>query len=214
MNQKSEGAGDAPSVVLESESASGVAPDAFSVSAGTAASAAPKRTTFRIAREWFETLFLTLILFLFAETFLLQGFKVYGHCMEPNLYSGERLLGNKLVYRFGSPGRGDVVVFRYPEDPSKVFIKRVIGLPGDRVALRSGKLYVHGKALAEPYVVYPFHGDFESETVPPGHLFVLGDNRDYSNDSRFWGMLPIRNVEARAWFRYWPLNRIATLHRE
>jgi len=197
-------------VVIESESASGCAPDAFSVSLQEALTSS-RSMPGRLLREWFETLVLTLVLFLFIETFVIQGFKVYGQCMEPNLHSDERLLGNKLIYYLHPPQRGDIIVFKYPEDPSQVFIKRVVGLPGETVEIRAGRVYIGGQRLSEPYLIYPHHGDSPRQRVPEECLFVLGDNRDFSNDSRFWGMLPIKNVEAKAWLRYWPLRRIRIL---
>jgi len=166
-----------------------------------------KRT--RFFRECIETIVMTVVVFLILVTFVIQGFKVYGSCMEPNLHTGERLLGNKFIYRFEGPDRGDIVVFKYPPDPRKVFIKRVVALPGDTVEIQDGRLYVNGEPVTEDYVKTMPHGDFAAEEVAPGHVFVLGDNRDESNDSRFWGELPIDNIQARAWLRYWPIGKIS-----
>lgn len=153
---------------------------------------------------------MTVVVFLFLVTFVVQGFKVYGSCMEPNLHTGERLLGNKFVYHFGQPARGDIVVFKYPPDPRKVFIKRVVGLPGETIEIHGGKVYANGKPLDERfYVNSAAHSDFAARRVSKGHVFVLGDNRDESNDSRFWGELPIDNIQAKAWLRYWPISRLA-----
>ena len=163
----------------------------------------------RLFREFIETIVMTLVVFLLLVTFVIQGFKVYGSCMEPNLHTGERLLGNKFIYHFEKPVRGDIIVFKYPPDPSKVFIKRVVALSGDTVEIQSGKLYVNKKRVVEDYVKTIPHGDFPAEKVAGGHVFVLGDNRDESNDSRFWGELPIDNIQARAWLRYWPVVKIA-----
>lgn len=162
----------------------------------------------RVLRELVETTMMTLVVFVFLITFVVQGFKVYGSCMEPNLYTGERLLGNKFVYRFEAPSRGDIVVFRFPPDPRKIFIKRIVALPGETVEIRSGKVYLDGDILDEPYLRNLAHGDFPPQKVPKGRVFVLGDNRDASNDSRFWGDLPIKNIQAKAWFRYWPVARM------
>lgn len=159
-----------------------------------------------------ETFAMTLVIFLFLVTFVVQGYRVYGSCMEPNLYTGERLLGSKFIYHIDRPARGDVIVFRYPRNPSTFFIKRVIALPGETVQIHNGKVFVNAKPLDEHrYVIRVPHGDFPEEKIPGGYLFVLGDNRDESNDSRSWGMLPERNVQAKAWFRYWPCNRLARL---
>jgi signal peptidase I len=162
-------------------------------------------------REWVETLLTTLLIFLLVESFVVQGFKVYGSCMEPNLFTGERLLGNKLVYHLHGIHRGDIVVFRPPHRPDTPFIKRVIALPGEIVEIRQNRVYINGEPLNEPYLRYTWSDDRPPEPVPPGELFVMGDNRDNSSDSRAWGDLPIQNVEAKAWLRYWPLSRVQIL---
>ena len=163
----------------------------------------------RILKEFAETIAMTTVVFLFLITFVIQGYKVYGSCMEPNLITGERLLGNKFIYRFEHPVRGDIVVFKYPPNPSKTFIKRIIGLPGETVEIRKGKMYVNDRQLNEhPYVVNVPHGDYPRQKIPKGCVFVLGDNRDQSNDSRFWGDLPLKNIQAKAWVRYWPISRM------
>jgi signal peptidase I len=162
-------------------------------------------------REWAETLLATLLIFLFVESFIVQGFKVYGSCMEPNLYTGERLLGNKLVYRLNGIHRGDIVVFRPPHRPDTPFIKRVIGLPGEILEIRDNQVYINGHALREPYLHLAWHDNRPAERVPGGEVFVMGDNRDNSSDSRSWGELPLENVQAKAWLRYWPLNRLEIL---
>lgn len=163
----------------------------------------------RILREFAETIALTTVVFLFLVTFIIQGYKVDGTCMEPNLSTGQRLLGNKFIYRFEHPVRGDVIVFQYPPDPRKTFIKRIIGMPGETVEIRAGKVYVDGRKLDErPYVKNTPHGDFPRQTIPRDSVFVLGDNRDQSNDSRYWGYLPLKNIQAKAWLRYWPASRM------
>jgi signal peptidase I len=164
-----------------------------------------------IWREWMETLVTTLLIFLLVETFIVQGFKVYGSCMEPNLYTGERLLGNKLVYHLQAIHRGDIVVFRPPHKPDTPFIKRVIGLPGETIAIHENRVYINGVPLREPYLRFAWHDDRPADRIPPGMLYVMGDNRDNSSDSRSWGELPVRNVEAKAWLRYWPLSRVRVL---
>jgi len=157
-----------------------------------------------------HTLVLTAVIFVFMVTFVVQGYKVYGSCMEPNLFTGERLLGNKFVYYFERPIRGDVVVFKYPPDPHKVFIKRIIGLPGETVEIHKGKVHINGRVIDErPYVKNVPHGDYPPQKVPKNYVFVLGDNRDESNDSRSWGVLPLDNIQAKAWIRYWPFSRLA-----
>lgn len=169
-----------------------------------------------ILRQVVDTIVLTALIFLFLVTFVVQGYKVYGSCMEPNLRSGERLLGNKFIYRFAKPGRGDVIVFKYPRDPSKVFVKRVVGLPGETVEIRSGRVFIDGKPVDEHKYVKNTprdpNGDLIRHRVAPNHLFVLGDNRDQSNDSRSWGDLPIEDVQAKVWLRYWPPARCAIVN--
>lgn len=166
----------------------------------------------RLLREVAQTLAMTIAIFLVLVIFVVQGYKVYGNCMEPNLCTGERLLGNKVVYHFENPKRGDIVVFRYPRDPSCVFIKRIIGLPGETVRICKGAVYVNGSAVDErTYVKLSWHDERAARKIPQGSIFVLGDNRDQSDDSRFWGCLPLANIQAKAWFRYWPLSKIAVL---
>jgi signal peptidase I len=185
-----------------------------------------------VAREYLESIVVAIILALFIRTFVVQAFKIPTGSMEPNLLIGDHLLVNKVVYSpSASPvearllakkpiHRGDVVVFKFPEDPTRDFIKRVIGLPGETVEIRDKVVLVNGVALDEPYAhfIEPSQGsdDAESglrfdhgrppwgpETVPAGHLLVLGDNRDNSRDSRFWGFLPIDQVKGRALLVYW-----------
>jgi signal peptidase I len=162
-------------------------------------------------REWVETLLTTLLIFLFVESFVVQGFKVYGSCMEPNLCTGERLLGNKLVYHLDGVHRGDIVVFYPPHRPDTPFIKRVIGLPGEILEIRDNIVYINGRPLREPYLHNIWHDNRSARRIAPDRVFVMGDNRDNSSDSRSWGELPVANVHAKAWLRYWPLQRLEVL---
>jgi signal peptidase I len=189
-----------------------------------------------IAREYFESLVIAVVLALFIRTYVVQAFKIPTGSMEQNLLIGDHLLVNKFVFgatmspleRAVLPmkdiRRLDVIVFKFPEDPNRDFIKRVIGLPGETVELRSKRVFINGKQLTEPYVYYledppavPQEGDMASEiqtsgdprvtygpvTVPPGHYFVMGDNRDNSQDSRYWGFLPRENIKGRGLVIYW-----------
>jgi signal peptidase I len=185
-----------------------------------------------VFREYLESIVVAVILALFIRTFAVQAFKIPTGSMEPNLMIGDHLLVNKLVYSpsfgplentlFGKRPieRGHVVVFKYPEDAQRDFIKRVIGLPGETIEIRNKQVYVNGKALDEPYAhfidqplrpddpEYSHGGESVRETwgpqvVPPGQLLVLGDNRDNSRDSRYWGFLPIDQVKGRALLVYW-----------
>jgi signal peptidase I len=147
--------------------------------------------------------------------FIYQPVKVEGTSMMPTLTDQERIFINKFTYRFGfsSIERGDTVVFWYPQDTSKSYIKRVIGVPGDRVRVEGGQVYVNGSTLSEDYVP-PENRDFSSwrdgreQTVPEGRYFVLGDHRNQSSDSRMWGYVPRENIYGKAVFVYWPLAKM------
>jgi len=145
--------------------------------------------------------------------YVAQPFTVEGTSMLPTLENGQRIIVNKLAYRFGDIERNDIVVFYYPLDPDKSFIKRVIGLPGDTVEIRDGNVYLNGTKLNEPYVVrrYRDRDDYSEMVVQPGHYFVLGDHRNGSNDSRSGWLVPQRYIYGRAFFRYWPPSRFGTL---
>jgi len=160
-------------------------------------------------REYLETVAGAVVLAVFIMVFIARTFTVDGPSMLPTLHSGERLLVDKLTYRFRDPERGEIIVFRYPADPSHHFIKRVIGLPGDHVEIRGGKVYINGVALEETYTSSPTFGRFTSGVVPEGHYFVLGDNRNNSQDSRspLVGYVPRNLIVGRALLRYWPINR-------
>jgi signal peptidase I len=134
-----------------------------------------------------------------------QGFWVSGDCMRPDLVTGDRLLADKLTYRLHAPHRGDVVIFYYPRDPQQIYVKRVIGLPGETVDIRNGDVYINGRKLSEPYRIYAAHGSMTARRVPANDYFVMGDNRDVSDDSRYWGYLPRREIIGRAVGRYWPI---------
>jgi len=147
--------------------------------------------------------------------FLYQPVKVEGTSMMPTLDDQERIFINKFVYRlhFGQIDRGDTVVFWFPGDPTKSYIKRVIGVPGDRVEVNRGSVIVNGEALVENYVPdeYRDQSSMTARTVPQEEYFVLGDHRSSSNDSRAWGMVPRRYIYGKAVFIYWPLDKIGVL---
>jgi len=156
-----------------------------------------------VVRELVETVVLTLVIFLLIRS-VVQNFRIDGISMEPNFHDRQFLIINKLAYRLGQPQRGDVIVFRYPRDPSRDFIKRVIGLPGDTVRIEKGVVYINGRRLQEPY--NPRRGSYSAGpiTVGPGQLYVLGDNRNNSSDSHTWGLLEMDKVIGKAIFSYWP----------
>ena len=189
----------------------------------------PKST----AREYFESIVVAVILALFVRTWCFQAFKIPTGSMENNLLIGDHLVVNKFLFAPAGPERallpirtirrGDVVVFKSPPEPDRDFIKRVVGLPGETVELRHKKIYIDGTALDEPYVHYllPPRPDGEATafdkretygpvTVPADNLFVMGDNRDNSEDSRYWGFLPQSYVKGRAMMVYWSFESDAS----
>ena len=154
-------------------------------------------------REALETLVLSLVLFGVINT-LSARIRVESVSMQPTLYAGDFVIVNKLAYRLGEPSRGDVIVFRYPPAPEQEpYIKRIIGLPGDLVQITGRKVYINGGPLAEPYLGVATNQGGEW-VVPAGSLFVMGDNRNSSSDSRAWGMVPFENVIGKALVVYWP----------
>jgi len=182
-------------------------------------------------REYYEAILVAVIFALFLRTFVFENFKIPSGSMENNLLVGDHLVVNKFIYGphfntfldkllpFREPRRGDVVVFKYPENPRRDFIKRCIALPGDTVEVRQKQVYLNGTLQKEPYVIhkdpmtYPdspmvppslrMRDNFGPFTVPPGTIFCLGDNRDNSLDSRFWGTVPRSYVKGRAVLIYW-----------
>ena len=156
----------------------------------------------RFVLDILETLILAVVLY-FGINAVSARVRVDGFSMRPTLQDGEYILVNKLAYKTGEPHRGDIVVFIFPVNPQEDLIKRVIGLPGESVAVHNGVVTVNGAPLAEPYIASPpaYDGDW---IVPVGQLFVLGDNRNDSRDSHQWGLLPIENVIGRAVLIYWP----------
>jgi signal peptidase I len=164
-------------------------------------------------RVWTRDLLIAIGLALVIIVFLYQPVKVEGTSMAPLLSDQERIFINKFVYRFEPIQRGDVVVFWYPVDPSKSFIKRVIGLPGETVQIRQGVVYVNGKIVPEPYVPpqYEDLSDFGPKPVPPDSYFVMGDHRISSNDSRVFGPVASQYIYGRAVFAYWPVDHFGSL---
>jgi signal peptidase I len=171
-------------------------------------------TGLRTLRTWMRDLFFSILITLFIILFVYQPVKVEGGSMEPGLEDQERIFINKLVYHFESIERGDIVVFHYPRDTRKSFIKRVVGLPGDRIRIEYGHVYVNGMSLPEAYVP-PDYQDARSypETfVPAGAYFVLGDHRSMSNDSRDIGPIMRSFIYGKAVFGYWPVEKMGMLH--
>ena len=209
-DQKQRGASTSPEIpgpvissVPVSANPSAAAPDA----------ASPANTLRKEIRVWTRDLLIAIGLALVIIVFLYQPVKVEGTSMAPLLSDQERIFINKFVYRFEPIQRGDVVVFWYPLDHTKSFIKRVVGLPGEMIEIRQGTLYVNGKTVPEPYVPpqYEDSSDFGPVRVPRDSFFVLGDHRISSNDSRVFGPVSSQYIYGRAVFAYWPVDHFGSL---
>jgi len=153
------------------------------------------------------------LVFGFVRPFVMEAFWIPSGSMIPTLQINDRVLVNKFIYRFTEPERGDIVVFQSVESADQDLIKRVVGLPGDEIAVRGGKLFVNGEPQKEPYTneKLPDVSYFARTTVPKNHVFVMGDNRGNSQDSRVFGPLPKENIEGEAFLRFWPPGRIGLL---
>jgi len=175
-----------------------------------------------VLREYAEAIVIAIVLALFIRTFVVQAFKIPSGSMKPTLLVGDHILVSKFIYgikipltdktiiKLGKPKRGDVVVFKYPLDPKKDYIKRVIGLPGDRVELVNKQLFINGRVMDDPHASYSVYGNlrnFGPVSVPANHLFVMGDNRDESSDSRVWGFVPLSYLKGKAFLIYWSWDR-------
>jgi signal peptidase I len=184
----------------------------------------PARTPLltRLWQSWGENLQILLVALLLAfliRTFIAEPRFIPSASMVPTLQLGDRLVVEKISYRLHPPERGDIAVFRVPPQlqqqgyqSDQAFIKRVIGVPGDRIAIQQGQLSVNGQRVSEPYVVEtPKVEDLLEVTVPPQQLFMMGDNRNNSNDSRYWGFLPLDHVIGKAVARFFPLDRVGSL---
>ena len=187
-----------------------------------------------VIRELFETAILALLIFL-ALQFSIRNYRVEGPSMRPTLDEGEYVIVNKLVYLrlqpqdlaaiipfvdvdeaeamfpFHPPERGEIIIFRFPKNPARDFVKRVIGVPGETVEIRQGAVFVDGTPLDEPYITARDSGSMSAVHLANDSYFVLGDNRRASNDSRDWGAVPGENIIGRAWISFWPLDRVHAL---
>src|SRR5436305_2788683 len=168
----------------------------------------------RVLHSWVRDLCISILISLFIILFVYQPVKVEGGSMEPGLEDQERIFINKLAYRLEAIERGDVIVFRYPRDTRKNFIKRVIGLPGDRVRVGDGHVYLNGHLLPEPYVPeeYLDSRSYSEFRVPTDSYYVLGDHRSMSNDSREFGPVPLCYIYGKAVFGYWPMEKVGVVH--
>jgi signal peptidase I len=196
-----------------SESAS---EQALSVPAALPHDAESSRSALLTTAAWMRDILLSVLIAVLVILFLYRPVKVEGTSMMPSLYDQERLFINQFSYKFGLGDikRGDTVVFWYPEDTTKSYIKRVIGLPGDTVAVENGYVIVNGKRLVENYVPPDYRDDrpYPPTVVPPNDYFVLGDHRTSSNDSRAWGFVPRNYIYGKAVFVFWPPDHIGTVH--
>lgn len=161
--------------------------------------------------EVVETIVIAVVAVVLVRAFVAQPFLVSGTSMEPGFQNGDYLLVDEIAYRFREPSRGEVMVFKYPLDPRSYYIKRVIGLPGERVVIEGRTVTVHKKdgtsqVLTEPYVAHMFSAAKSEYVVKEGEYFVMGDNRDFSYDSRRWGSLPAQDVVGLVRFRLWPID--------
>src|SRR3954454_1788398 len=178
--------------------------EARSAESSTASKAVP------LLMVWLRDLVLSLGISAFIIIFLYQPVKVEGTSMMPSLQDQERIFVNKFVYRLEPIERGDIIVFRYPRDPSKSFIKRVIGMAGDRIRIEGGTVYVNGQALGETYVPAEYEDtrSYPEIVVPANSFFVLGDHRSMSNDSRDFGSVNQGYIYGKAVFGYWPMEKL------
>ena len=183
--------------------------------AGGAASARPS-TASSLLRELVEVVVLAVILY-FGISFAVQAVHVEGLSMFATLDDNDYLIANKIDYRLHAPQRGDIIILRPPTDNSKDFIKRIIALPGERLLISDGIVYINGHKLDEPYLPEAWTtlnnwGGPDGEVVPPNDYFVMGDNRNRSQDSRIFGFISRDRIDGKAWFRIWPLNHLGQIY--
>lgn len=164
---------------------------------------APQQSRLRV---WFRDIVISVIASFFIVTFLYQPVRVEGTSMQPELRDQDRLFIDKFFFKFEKIDRGDIVVFHYPRDPEKSYIKRIIGLPGDRLRIIRGHVYINGLPISEPYVPAQYRDDrsYDEITVPPDHYFMMGDHRSISSDSRDFGPVARELIYGKAVFVYWP----------
>ena len=182
-----------------------------------------------VVREYAESIIIAILIALFIRAFIVQAFKIPSGSMEPTLLIGDHLLVNKFIYGiklpfveqkvlvYKEPQREDIIVFIFPKDKSKDFIKRVVGVSGDTVEIRQKKIYINTKLWDEPYGVYRDsevtalvpRDNFGPVVIPPGHVMVMGDNRDRSYDSRFWGFVPVDQIKGKALILYWSWDSLS-----
>ena len=161
-------------------------------------------------KEVLESIVIAVVLAIIIRMFIIEPYYIPTGSMEPTLMVNDRIIVSKVNYHFTEPKRGDIVVFKYPKDTTRSFVKRLIGLPGDVVEIKDSMLYVNGQATPEEYLPLGLeYADFGPVQVPENNYFMLGDNRDNSEDSRYWGFLPQDLMVGKAVFIYWPVERLS-----
>lgn len=165
------------------------------------------------AKDWIISLLIAVMLAFLIRTFIVEPYMVEGPSMRPTLSNHERLLVNKFLYYFSEPQKGEIIVFRYPRDPSRDFIKRVIATGGDTIEIQDGKVFVNGELKNEPYILDKTRGSYQKAVVPKGRVFVMGDNRNNSEDSRFpdVGFVPFNLIKGKAMMVFWPFSEWKSL---
>ncbi|MDD6397073.1 MAG: signal peptidase I [Anaerovibrio sp.] len=164
-------------------------------------------------KDWVVSIVIAVVLAMIIRTFVVELYLVDGPSMRPTLQHAQRLVVNKFIYHFRAPEKGEVLIFRYPKDPSRDFIKRVIAVPGDTIEIKDGNVFVNGELQNEDYILSKCRGDYPKSTIPEGHIFVMGDNRNNSEDSRFpdVGFVPFDLIKGKAMLVFWPLDAWKTL---
>ena len=176
----------------------------------------PQKSTGKFILELVEIIVVAFALSWLLRTYVVEARKIPTGSMLPTIQLEDRVIVDKIFFKdFGHLTRGDIVVFRPPPkaNATEDFIKRVIGLPGETLKITNGTTYINGQPLYEPYILEKPVNDYGPITIPQGYVFVMGDNRNNSDDSRVWGLLPIQNITGRTLFRYWPLNHFGALAR-
>ncbi len=166
------------------------------------------------AKDWVISILIAVVLAFFIRHFIVELYIVDGPSMRPTLQSGQRLIVNKFLYRFRVPEKNEILVFQYPRDPSRDFIKRVIATPGDSIEIRNGRVFVNDQLLNEPYILEKTRSEYPKAVVPKGTVFVMGDNRNNSEDSRYTdvGFVPYDLIRGKAMLVFWPLSALKTLN--
>ena len=170
-------------------------------------------SAFSELKDWIGSIVIAVVLAMLIRTFIVELYVVDGPSMRPTLESEERLVVNKFIYRFHPPQKGEILVFQYPRDPSRDFIKRVIATPGDTVEIHEGRVLVNDQLLTEDYILEKTRSEYPKSTVPEGRVFVMGDNRNNSEDSRFAdvGFVPYDLIKGKAMLVFWPISAYKTL---